>query len=57
MPVVRTLNFKAEEYSLPPRSLMSWMINGSKNHETLRTAKCKMVFDWVVSHLALTNQK
>ena len=25
MPVVRTLNFNAEEYSFPQRSLMSWM--------------------------------
>ena len=57
MPVVRTLNFNAEEYSLAPRSLMSWMTNGSTNHETLTTAKCKMDFDWVVSPLALTNQK
>ena len=57
MPVARTLNFNAEEYCLAPRSLKSWMINGSKNHETLTTAKCKMVSDWVVSHLLLTNQK
>jgi len=47
MPVVHTLNFNAEEFCFPP----------SKNHESLTTAKCKMDFDWVVSHLVLTNQK
>lgn len=57
MPVVRTLNFNTEDYSFAPRSLMSWIIDGSQNHETLTTAKCKMDFDWVVSHLVLTNQK
>lgn len=57
MPVVRTLKFNAEEYSFTPRNLVSWMIDGSKNHETLTTAKCKMDFDWVVAHLVLTNQK
>ena len=40
MPVVRTLNFNAEEYSLAPRSLMSWMINGSK--ESRDPHNCKM---------------
>ena len=56
MPVVRTLNFNAEEHSFPTRTLMSWMIDGSKNDETLTAAKCKIDFDWL-SHLVLTNQK